>query len=160
MIYPTRTAVIATAAGAPFALAFAAIEPGRWILALAWPLAIVLLTAFDAVRGIGGASARFDFPGHAYVGESRDCTVTVSVRSRPRSAWVALQNMPIIALENDGLTRVPLDSGRGAVLVTLGMVRRGIASRTRSIAAGDSVPSGRRPNITVPISQPRTPPAS
>ena len=39
-------------------------------------------------------------------------------------------------------------------------VRRGIASRTRSSGAGRSEPSGRGPNITVPISQPRTPPTS
>jgi hypothetical protein len=52
LIYPTRTAVIATAAGAPFALAFAAIQPGRWFLALAWPLAVVLLTVFDALRSM------------------------------------------------------------------------------------------------------------
>jgi uncharacterized protein (DUF58 family) len=127
LIYPTRTAVIATAAGAPFALAFAAIEPGRWFLALAWPLAIVLLTALDAVRGVGAASARVDFPGHAYVGESRDCTVTVAVGSRPRSAWVALQNPPLVSIGEDGRARVPLDGGRGAVLMTLEMVRRGIA---------------------------------
>src|SRR5665647_1487672 len=39
-------------------------------------------------------------------------------------------------------------------------VRRGMASRTRSSAAGASEPSGCRPNITVPISILRTPPAS
>ena len=36
MIYPTKRAVIATAAGAPFALAVAAIAPGRWVLGLAY----------------------------------------------------------------------------------------------------------------------------
>jgi len=127
LIYPTRTAVIATAAGAPLALAFAAIQPGRWFLALAWPLAIVLLTALDAFRGIASASARVDFPGHAYVGESRDSTVTVSVGRRPRNAWVALQTPALVAAENDGQARVPLDGGRGAVLVKLDMIRRGIA---------------------------------
>jgi hypothetical protein len=43
--------------------------------------------------------------------------------------------------------------------VALGVGARGIARRTRSIAAGVSVPSGCRPNITVPISQLRTPPS-
>ena len=90
MIYPTRTAVIATAAGAPLALAFAAAEPGRWFLALAWPLAIVLLCAFDALRGAASATARVDFPGHAYVGETRDCTVTVSVSCTRVSPWHSL----------------------------------------------------------------------
>jgi uncharacterized protein (DUF58 family) len=127
LIYPTRTAVIATAAGAPVALAVAAVEPGRWFLALAWPLAIILLYAFDAVRGAATATAQVDFPGFAYVGETRDCTVTVSVGSRPRSAWVALQNSPLVASEDDGRVRVPLDGGRGAVLLPLEMIRRGVA---------------------------------
>jgi uncharacterized protein (DUF58 family) len=127
LIYPTRTAVIATAAGAPIALAFAAIEPGQWFLALAWPVAIVLLTLVDAIRGIAAATARVDFPAHAYVGETRDCTVTVSVGSRPGSAWVALQSSPLILAEDEGRVRIPLEDGRGAVLLPLEMVRRGMA---------------------------------
>lgn len=127
MIYPTRAAVIATAAGAPLALAFAAVQPGRWFLALAWPLAIALLTALDAVRGVASATARVDFPGHAYVGETRECTVTVSVDSRPRNAWVALQSSPLVSAEDDGRARVPLENGRGAVLMPLEMLRRGVA---------------------------------
>jgi uncharacterized protein (DUF58 family) len=120
-------AVIATAAGAPVALAFAAMQPGRWFLALAWPLAILMLCAFDALRGLASSTARVDFPGHAYVGETRDCTVTVSVGSRPRNAWVALQSSPLVALEDEGRARVPLDGGRGAVLMPLEMLRRGVA---------------------------------
>ncbi len=127
MIYPTRTAVIATAAGAPVALAVAAAMPGRWFLALAWPLAIVLLCVIDAFRGIGSATARVDLPGHAYVGETRDCTLTVAVDSRPRRAEVALQASPLVGIEDDGRIRVPLDAGRGAVLVSLEMLRRGLA---------------------------------
>jgi uncharacterized protein (DUF58 family) len=127
LIYPTRTAVIATAAGAPLALAFAAAQPGRWYLALAWPLAIVLLTVLDALRGITTATARVDFAGHAYVGETRDCTVSVSVDSRPRNAWVALQTSPLVTAEDDGRARVPLQDGRGAVLMPLEMLRRGVA---------------------------------
>ena len=78
MIYPTRWAVAATAAGAPLALAVAAVLPGRWFLALAWPLAILLLCAFDAVRGFETAVASVDLPDRAYVGETRDCTLSVS----------------------------------------------------------------------------------
>jgi len=127
LIYPTRTAVIATAAGAPFALAWAAAQPSRWYVALAWPLAMLLLCAFDAMRGAASATARVDFPAHAYVGETRDCTVTVSVNSRPRNAWVALQNSSLVRADNDGRARVPLDKGLGAVLVPLEMLRRGVA---------------------------------
>ena len=131
MIYPTRTAVIATAAGAPVALAVAAAMPGRWFLALTWPLAILLLCIIDAFRGIGSATARVDLPGHAYVGETRDCTLTVGVTSRPRRAEVALQASPLVGIEDDGRIRVPLDAGRGAVLVSLEMLRRGLAKFER-----------------------------
>ncbi len=127
MIYPTRAAVIATGAGVPVALAIAAIAPGRWFLALAWPLAIILLCIADALRAAGSATARVDFPGHAYVGEIRDCTVMVAVGSRPRSAHVALQPSPLVGIEDDGRVRVPLKEGRGAVLMPLGMLRRGLA---------------------------------
>jgi uncharacterized protein (DUF58 family) len=127
LIYPTRTAVIATAVGAPVALVFAALQPGRWFLALAWPLAMVLLTALDAIRGIATATARVDFPGHAYVGETRDCTITISIDSRPRTAWIAMQNSPLVAAENGGRANIALENGRGAVLLPLEMLRRGIA---------------------------------
>jgi uncharacterized protein (DUF58 family) len=127
LIYPTRSAVIVTSAGAPLALAFAAIEPGRWFLALAWPLAMIVLVGFDAFRAAATANARLELPGHAYVGETRDCTLTVAVSSNPRNAWVALEHSPLIAAEDDGRVRVPLQAGLGAVLVSLEMLRRGIA---------------------------------
>ena len=127
MIYPTRTAVLVTAAGTPLALAFAAIVPGRWFLALAWPLAIIVLTGLDALRSAGTATARVDFPDHAYVGEMRDCPVAVAVDSRPRNAWIALQDSPLVRLEDDGRARIPLNDGRGAVLMPFEMVRRGMA---------------------------------
>ena len=127
MIYPTRTAVIATAAGVPVSLAFAAVQPGRWFLALAWPLSVILLTLLDAVRSAASATARVEFPGHAYVGETRDCTVTVRIPSRPRSAWVALDGSPLVDAEDDGRLNVPLEGGLGAALFPLSMVRRGVA---------------------------------
>jgi uncharacterized protein (DUF58 family) len=127
LIYPTRAAVIATAAGAPLALAFAAIEPGRWFLALTWPLAMLLLVGLDAVRGFASASARADFPAHAYVGETRECTVSVSLGSRPRSASIALPGSPFVAIEDDGRAKVLLEGGIGAVRIPIDMVRRGVA---------------------------------
>jgi uncharacterized protein (DUF58 family) len=127
LIYPTRTAVIATAVGAPFALVFAAAEPGRWFLALAWPLAMILLCGIDALRSIAAATARVDLPSHAYVGETRDCTLSASVGSRPRKAWIAMQGSPLVEMQDEGRVRVPLDSGQGAVLLPIEMVRRGVA---------------------------------
>ena len=129
MIYPTRWAVIATAAGAPVALAVAAAMPDRWFLALAWPLAILLLCAFDASRSWGLASATIDLPRHAYVGEEKDCTVGVSIRcpGPPRAAHVALAPSPLVSAEDDGRARIPLEGGRGAIFLPLQMLRRGVA---------------------------------
>ncbi len=127
MIYPTRTAVIITAAGAPFVLVFAALEPGRWFLALAWPLAMALLTVLDAMRSAGDATARVEFPGHAYVGETRDCIVNLSVAGNARGAWIALESSPLVRAGDEGRSRLELQGGKGALLMPLAMVRRGIA---------------------------------
>lgn len=128
MIYPTRTAVLVTAAGAPVVLGFVAIQPGRWVIALAWPLTMVLLCVLDAVRGASAQnSATVELPDYAYVAETRECAISVSVGAAPRAAWVALPASPLIDVENDGRARVPLDGGRGGVLLALDMVRRGTA---------------------------------
>lgn len=126
MIYPTRNAVIAAAAGAPLALLLAAVEPGKWFLALAWPLAVLALVAVDAVRGIASATARLDIPDHAYVGETRDCKVTVSIGSGVKKASVAFQTSPLVAAEDDGRVRIQLENGGGTALLPLEMLRRGV----------------------------------
>jgi uncharacterized protein (DUF58 family) len=127
LIYPTRNAVIAAAAGAPLALLLAAVEPGKWFLALAWPLAVLALVAVDAVRGIASATARLDIPDHAYVGETRDCKVTVSIGSGVKKASVAFQTSPLVAAEDDGRVRIQLENGGGTALLPLEMLRRGVA---------------------------------
>jgi uncharacterized protein (DUF58 family) len=126
LIYPTRNAVIAAAAGAPLALLLAAVEPGKWFLALAWPLAVLALVAVDAVRGIASATARLDIPDHAYVGETRDCKVTVSIGSGVKKASVAFQTSPLVAAEDDGRVRIQLENGGGTALLPLEMLRRGV----------------------------------
>ena len=127
MIYPTRLAVVLTASGALVALAVAAAEPGRWFLALAWPLAVVVLCGFDGLRAGRSASAQVAFPEHAYVGETRECAISVKVASRPRSAWIALQGSPLVAAGDEGRAHVPLDDGNGVIYMPLEMLRRGRA---------------------------------
>ena len=127
MIYPTRLAVVLTASGALVALAVAAAEPGRWFLALAWPLAVVLLCGFDGLRAGRSASVQAAFPDHAYVGETRECAISVKVASRPRSAWIALQSSPLVSAGDEGRAQVPLDDGSGAIRMPLEMLRRGRA---------------------------------
>lgn len=129
MIYPTRWAVLATAAGAPFALAVAAIMPDRWHIALAWPLAVLLLCAFDAYRCMGSAFATIGLPDHAFVGETRDCLLSVAIDAAapPSVAQVAVQASPLVSADDDGVARVSLDRGRGATWLPLQMLRRGKA---------------------------------
>ncbi len=129
MIYPTRAAVLAAAAGAPVALLVAVALPGRWFVGLAWPVAVLLLTAFDALRSLRTGTATIALPPAAPVGATIDATVTVTLDGArpPGSAEVALAPSPLLAVENDGRRWVALTGGRGAALLPLATRRRGTA---------------------------------
>lgn len=129
MIYPTRLAVIAAAAGTPVAIAVAAIEPGRWFLALAWPVAVALLCGIDALQTSASATIRVEFPPQAYVGETRDSTISIALpRGSARlAAEVAFPPLPLVAIAGDGRVPVPLRNGSGAAVVPIEMLRRGLA---------------------------------
>ena len=95
MIYPTRAAVIAVAAGIPVAIAVAAVDPGQWFLALAWPLAVVLLCLADAAQAAPAARVEFECPAFAYVGETRDSSISIQLRvNNPLLLWIDLR--PIV----------------------------------------------------------------
>jgi uncharacterized protein (DUF58 family) len=129
VIYPTRRAVIATAAGAPFALGIAAASPGRWVLGLAWPVAMLLLCVIDALRGLGSGSAKVGLPKAAGVGETLEVGVSVAIdsRPRPRQAEVALEEPRFLSIDNHGRREVPLQGGRGAARIPMVLLRRGLA---------------------------------
>ncbi len=127
VIYPTRLAVLAAAAGAPVALLIGVLIPGRWYAGLAWPLAALLLTVIDAATGVRRANAKIDARATVAVGETIDATVTVTLEGRdpPRSAEVALLVNPLFATDDDARARVGLRDGKGAVLLALTAFRRG-----------------------------------
>jgi uncharacterized protein (DUF58 family) len=129
LIYPTRTAVLAAAAGVPVALAVAAAAPGFWYAGLAWPVALLLLFALDASAAARSGDARVEPPAKAYVGETLGATVTVTLGGghAPGEAAVALGTNALVALEDDGRLWVPLEEGRGAASLPLIMARRGLA---------------------------------
>jgi uncharacterized protein (DUF58 family) len=131
VIYPTRTSVLAAAAGAPVALLLAVFAPQHWYIGLAWPAAIVLLTVIDAIVGMAPfrVTATIGLPGSASVGESVDATITVSTPARgaPRSAEVALAADPLVELADDGRAVVKLAGGSGAVAIPVDTRRRGTA---------------------------------
>jgi uncharacterized protein (DUF58 family) len=129
VIYPTRRAVIATAAGAPFALGIAAASPGGWVLGLAWPVAMLLLCVIDALRGLGSGSAKVELPKAASVGETLEVGVSVAIdsRPRPRQAEIALEEPRFLSIDNHGRREVPLEGGRGAARIPMVLLRRGLA---------------------------------
>jgi hypothetical protein len=129
LIYPTRTAVLAAAAGAPVALLVAVLMPSRWYAGLAWPAAVLLLTLLDAITGVRKGSARIDRLPSVSVGATVDAKVTVTLdgAGAPRAAEVAIAANPLLTVENDGRLWIALEAGRGAALLQLTAVRRGMA---------------------------------
>jgi uncharacterized protein (DUF58 family) len=129
VIYPTRTAVFAAAAGAPVALLIAVAMPGRWYVGLAWPLAVLLLTTFDALSVARTGTASLAVPLTAPVGATIDATVTVALAGArlPRSAEIAIAPGPLLEAENDARLWIPLTAGRGAASLPLTTLRRGTA---------------------------------
>jgi len=127
LIYPTRAAVLAAAAGVPFTLAIAAVMPERWYAGIAWPVAVLALALVDALTAARHGGATVDAPGTAYVGSSVDAIVTVTIKGRgaPGEAEVAVAADALIATEDDGRLLVALEVGRGAALLPLAMARRG-----------------------------------
>jgi len=131
LITPTRAAVLATAAGAPVALAVAVFTPERWYAGLAWPVAVVLLTLFDALVGAASsaASVELKLPRSASVGSVVEAEVMVAITGSglPSAAEVALAPDPLLEIENEGRLWVLLQGGRGTGLTSLVPHRRGIA---------------------------------
>jgi uncharacterized protein (DUF58 family) len=127
LIYPTRLAVLAAAAGVPFTLLVAATAPERWYAGLAWPVAILLITLADALTAIRHGEAKLEAPATAYVGATVEAVVTVSLRGGafPAEAEVAVAANPLISVEDDGRLWIALEEGRGAALLPLVMARRG-----------------------------------
>lgn len=129
MIYPTRTAVLAAAAGVPLTLLVAAFFPELWYAGLAWPLAVLLLTALDAVGALRRGEVEIELPRFAYVGETKEAKVVVRLGGAraPSEASVAIASNALLGIEDDGRLAVPLEEGRGAAFVPLAAVRRGFA---------------------------------
>ena len=129
MIYPTRLAVLAAAAGAPVALVVAMQMADRWYVALAWPAVVLVGTLIDAVLALSARDieAVLTLPNTASVGESVEAIVSVTATARraPRRAEVAIAGDALVAIEDDGRATVELNGGRGAVALPVDTLRRG-----------------------------------
>jgi uncharacterized protein (DUF58 family) len=133
LIYPTRLAVLAAAAGVPFTLVVAAAMPERWYAGLAWPVAVLVLTLVDALIAVRHGEAKLEAPATAYVGATVEAVVTITLRGGaiPAEAEVAVAANPLIDVEDDGRLWVALEEGRGAALLPLRMARRGVGRLER-----------------------------
>jgi uncharacterized protein (DUF58 family) len=131
LIYPTRTAIVAAALGAPIALAVALAFPGRWYAGLAWPAAVLVLVLFDALIGPKprDASAELELPATASVGTEFAGLAHVMVDGGrvPASAELALGRDVLLDPQSEGEVIVPLDRGRGAAPALIEARRRGTA---------------------------------
>lgn len=129
MIYPTRTAIFCAAAGAPVALLVALFAPAHWYAALAWPLAVLVLTLVDGLRGArtSDADVRLDLPGHADVGADFSGVLTVTISGTPPpSIQFSLQTDGLLEQDED-IAWIDLVAGKGAGQVPLRAARRGTA---------------------------------
>jgi uncharacterized protein (DUF58 family) len=129
LITPTRAAVLATAAGAPVALAVAVLAPERWYAGLAWPFAVALLTLVDALTGARpqAGTVELKLPRSASVGSPVEAEVVVAIAGphAPAAAEVALDSDPLAEIENGGALWVLLQDGRGTAFTSLLPHRRG-----------------------------------
>ncbi len=125
MIYPTRGAVLAAAAGAPVALLVAVFLPAVWYTGLAWPVAVLLLCVADAAMGAKSGSVRLSVPASAPVGAAVDLIVTVAIDGAVTAAEIAVGTDPLLAMENDGRLWMALEAGRGAASFPVTTRRRG-----------------------------------
>jgi uncharacterized protein (DUF58 family) len=125
VIYPTRAAVFAAAAGVPVALLVGVLVPHAWYAGLAWPLAVLLLAASDAITGHRGADVTLTAPGSACVGET--ISVTARIVAPAARVEVALAADPLLEAADEGRSWMDLSGGRGAALLPVTAIRRGTA---------------------------------
>ena len=103
MIYPTRRCVVAALAGAPVALVVGLIQPGLWLAAPAWLLAVGVLVLLDALMAPWPKSCRINFEAPGYLAVAAAATAELSVAfgrtaRYPRALEAALDAEPRVGL--------------------------------------------------------------
>lgn len=129
MIYPSRRAILLTAAGAPVALAVGLVAPGWWMAAAAWILAAAGLMLLDAFMAPSPARLDLAFtpPSGLAVGRPAKAAVEAAfTRSGPDRLELALEtNERLSAASDRAVMHLANGRGRGAFDVT--PLRRGEA---------------------------------
>ena len=119
MIYPTRRAVTAMAAGVPVALLAGVLTPLGWVAGPVWIAALLLLVAVDALSGGSRRGLELDEPKpmRAAVGRSDTAGLRVRFGAKgpvPKTVEAALSGEARLGL--DDATRQATVSDRGAAL--------------------------------------------
>jgi uncharacterized protein (DUF58 family) len=129
LIYPTRLAIAAAAAGAPLALLVGVVQPTAWYAGLAWPVTVLLLSAIDALSGAAPRHARIEAMVPATMGIGDTLTVMFDIhvdgRRPPRQAEAAAALDPLLSGEDR--VSVALTNGHGSANLLLTATRRGAA---------------------------------
>ena len=134
MIYPTRRCVVAALAGAPIALVVGLIQPGLWLAAPAWMLAVATLMLLDALLAPWPKACRitFEAPGYLAVAAPAQARLEVALGKRgrlPRILEAALDADPRVGLTN--VRGRPREAG--AFVFDLQPERRGQAVFSRAV---------------------------
>ncbi|MGZ9100402.1 MAG: DUF58 domain-containing protein, partial [Brevundimonas sp.] len=134
MIYPTRRCVVAALAGAPIALVVGLIQPGLWLAAPAWLLAVAALMLLDALLAPPPRAARIAFAAPGYLAVAAPATAQLDTvfgkrGKTPRMLEAALDAEPRVGLLNvRGRQREP-----GAFVFDLQPTRRGQAVFSQAV---------------------------
>lgn len=134
MIYPTRAATLLMLAGLPAVLLLALAIPGRWYVALAWPLGVLVLVAIDAARGARPASARatLTLPRSIAVGTEVSATIDVAIEGpAPPCAAFAIGGNALLARTDPDVAWLELVEGKGRYAIGYRALRRGTARLDR-----------------------------
>lgn len=134
MIYPTRTAVVLTATGAPVAAAAGVLAGDYWVVGVAWSALVVLLMLLDAglTRLRRAPEIVLDAPLSLAVGAAGEAKVGARFNSifTPRRVEMMLEGNELIAIEPRKAV-VEVSDKETAAAVTLTPHRRGEATLER-----------------------------
>ena len=130
MIYPTRTAVALTAAGAPVALAAAVLSERLWAVGAAWSTLIVALVLVDALLSRVRRAPKMELhtPVNLAVGQAQPAQVAAHFRAliAPRRAELLLEGDDLVEVSPRRLA-VRVEDGIASGQVMLNGLRRGEA---------------------------------
>jgi uncharacterized protein (DUF58 family) len=134
VIYPTRTAIALTAAGAPVAGVAGLMAGPWWIAGVAWSVLVVLLSLIDAglSRLRRTPEIALDAPSLMAVGVSVTARVAVLFKSalQPRRVEILMEGNDLLTVSPRSVL-APVTSGEAAAEMTLTPLRRGEAGLER-----------------------------